>query len=214
MDVHNSEKDSARGHVHLIDDDKALRETFCRWLSNRGFEVTDYESGADFLTRHQSHFPAVIVLDMRMPTQSGLDILKSLRRGGIDTPVVFISGESTAPEAVSAMKLGAIDFIFKPAPLEYVLHAIEGAIAKNTQDRRSGLERANFIKRYETLTPRERDLCPYIARNDKNKTIAAALEISEPTVKIHKSRVLRKLGFSSGPELALALSKFRINETE
>lgn len=208
MSAHPISNDLQRGHVYVIDDDPDLRETISEVLRSRGYDSTTYDSVAEFFRAYVPRVPSVILVDMRMPFESGLDLLKRVREQSITTPVIFISGESTAPEAVEAMKAGAVDFIFKPASLATILRAIDTALSKHRDASRHQLAEQQFRSRYKSLTPRERELCAFVARGEKIKAIASALGISEPTVKIHKARVLRKIGATSVTELALNLSRF------
>jgi FixJ family two-component response regulator len=196
------------GTVHLVDDDEALRATLAEALQSYGFEAITHESVERFLTSYVPRLPSVILVDMRMPIQSGLDLIKRAREAGILSPIIVLSGESTAPEAVEAIKNGATDFIFKPAPLAKIFTVVEAAMARHFEVSNNRQMAQQFESRFATLTPRERELCPYLARDEKIKTIAAALNISQPTVKIHKSRVLKKLGVASSAELAIKLLKF------
>jgi two-component system response regulator FixJ len=196
------------GTVHLVDDDEGLRATLAEALQSYGFEAVTHESVERFFISYVPRIPSVILVDMRMPIQSGLDLIKRAREAGILSPIIVLSGESTAPEAVEAMKNGVAEFIFKPAPLARILTVVEAAMARHLEVANDRQLAQQFQRRYATLTPRERDLCPYLARDEKIKMIAAALNISQPTVKIHKSRVLKKLGVASPAELAIKLLKF------
>jgi len=196
------------GTVNVIDDDDDLRETLAGALRSKGYYALTYGSVEHFIHNHVPAVPEVILVDMRMPVQSGLDLLKTVQQNDLSIPVIFISGESTAPEAVEAMKIGAADFIFKPAPLSKILSAVEYAMTRHLAKTEELKASQRFLTRYATLTPRERELCPYIGRDEKIKTIAAALNITQPTVKIHKSRVLKKLGVTTSAELALKLAKY------
>jgi FixJ family two-component response regulator len=194
--------------IHLIDDDLELRETLAAALISRGYETAVYGSAEEFFNSFVASTPSVILVDMRMPVQSGLDLVHRAKQNGVCSPVIFLSGETSAPEAVEAMKAGAVDFIFKPASLATILRAIDSALTAHRDASRHQLAEQQFRSRYKSLTPRERELCAFIARGEKIKAIAAALGISEPTVKIHKARVLRKIGATSVTDLALNLSRF------
>jgi FixJ family two-component response regulator len=202
------------GVIHVIDDDQDLCEMLVEVLRSRGYDSFAHESVEHFFLNYKPHTPTVILVDMRMPVESGLDLLKRARSIGVLSPVIFISGETTAPESVEAMKRGALDFIFKPAPLSQILSSIESAMALDIAQHNDALIAQEFLARYATLTPRERNLCPYVARDEKIKTIAAALNISEPTVKIHKSRVMKKLAVTTSSELALKLLRYRPDPVE
>jgi FixJ family two-component response regulator len=197
-----------KGTVHVVDDDAQLRDTLVSVLTFRQFEAIPHESVERFIRDYEPRTPSVILVDMRMPVQSGLDLIRRARDGGISSPIVVISGESTAPEAVEAMKSGAVDFLFKPVPLAKILAVVESAMAHHLVQTENQCHRQQFLARYASLTPRERDLCPYVARDEKIKTIAAALNISQPTVKIHKSRILKKLNVETPAELALKMSEY------
>jgi FixJ family two-component response regulator len=199
------------GIVHVIDDDQGLRETLVDVLKSHGYDAIAYESVDQFFLKYRRQTPAVILVDMRMPAQSGLDLIRRTRHEDIGSPVIFISGESTAPEAVEAMKIGAVDFLFKPASLSMILSSVESAIGRDLAHHAAASAAEHFMARYATLTPRERELCPYVARDEKIKAIAAALDISQPTVKIHKARVMKKLGVATAAELALKLDRLGLH---
>jgi FixJ family two-component response regulator len=205
---------AARRWVHVIDDDSDLRESLALALHSQGYATETHESVERFFQNYLPVVPSVILVDMRMPVQSGLDLLRRARERGISSPVIFISGESTAPEAVEALKSGAADFIFKPASLAEIIGAVESALQRHTAEAKDAQAGQRFLARYGTLTPRERDLCPYVARDEKIKKIAAALSISQPTVKIHKFRVMKKLGVATPAELALKLARYAPNPAE
>lgn len=210
MSMSDAAQSALDGVLYVVDDDRSLRETLCKALLSRGFKVVSCNSVDNFFANFVRVCPAVIIVDMRMPVSSGLDLLRRVREAQIQTPVIFVSGESTAPEAVKALKDGATDFLFKPVAFSVLLAAVENALTKDREAEERRLIEQHFRDRYASLTPRERELCPYVARDEKIKTIAAALSISEPTVKIHKARILKKLGVSSAANLAVKLAAHQL----
>ena len=202
-----------RGFIDVIDDNDELRATLRKILESRGYAVSTHASVEEFFARFSRRAPGVIIVDMRMPVASELDLLRRCKAQGFSTPIIFVSGESTAQEAVAAMKDGAVDFLFKPVSLANLLRAVDAALARDLAGETIRDEEEKFVQRFMSLTPRERQLCPYLAREEKIKSIAAALGISEPTVKIHKARVLRKLAVASTAELALKLERHSVRLT-
>lgn len=195
-----------------MDDDPGIRRSLSRALRAQGYLTSEYPSGSELLERFAPSSPAAILIDMRMPVVTGLDLLRRFRVMGIDTPFIFISGETSTPEAVAAMKEGAFDFLFKPVAFTQLLTVINSALTWDVQNGQLRDQRRQFIARLETLTPRERELCASIARDDRIKEIAGQFQISEATVKIHKARILDKLDIRSPSELALNLARFNLEQ--
>lgn len=196
------------GLIHVVDDDTGVRRSLARILQSVGHSVAEHDSVADFFHTFYPSSPAVVLVDMRMPVASGLNLLRRARQLGIETPLVFISGESSTPEAVAAMKDGAFDFLFKPVAFDELIRVVEAALCWDAEQFQVAARRRAFIARLETLTPREAELCASIARDDKIKEIASQFHISEATVKIHKARILTKLEIRSVSDLALNLARF------
>lgn len=199
---------SPPGRIHVVDDDPGVRRSLSRSLHSAGHHTVEHESVAAFFDAFSPYSPAAVLLDMRMPVASGLDLLRRARERGVETPFIFISGESSTPEAVAAMKEGAFDFLFKPVSFDELMKVVDKALQWDAHNALLTQARRAFVSRFETLTPREAELCASIARDDKIKEIATRFGISEATAKIHKARILAKLESRSVSELALNLARF------
>ncbi len=179
--------------VILVDDDSAVRES-TRWLlESVNLEVLEYASPQAFLEAPRPDAPTCIVLDVRMPTMSGLDVQERLARNGDNTPIIFITGHADVPSAVRAFKGGAVDFLEKPFSEQMLLDRVHAALRRDGDQRRERSERARWRQRYETLSPREREVLDHVVRGEPNKIIADKLEINIKTVEIHRTRVMRKM---------------------
>ncbi len=195
--------------VHIVDDDEAMRDSLKWLLESRGLEVELYSSGEAFLRAFNSDFCGCLVLDVRMPGMSGLDLYEQLRARASTLPVIFITGHGDVPMAVSALKQGAADFIEKPFNDQDMLRLIEACMK---QDRAAACKRAeNAIaaRRLEGLTQREREVLDLIVTGKLNKQIADELGISIKTVEVHRSRVMEKMGANSVAELVQLVLKGR-----
>ena len=187
--------------IHVIDDDASMREALCRLLGASGFDVRAYESAGDFLLTEPGDTPACLLLDIRMPGPSGMDLQRALAQRADAPPVVFLTGYGDIPMSVLAIKRGAVDFLTKPvereALLAAVLTALERDIARREDDRRQHDLRRDF----GTLTARERQVFSQVAVGRLNKQIAASLNTCERTVKAHRAHVMEKLHARSVAEL-------------
>lgn len=185
------------GHIYLIDDDESMRVSLSRMLRELGYLVDDYASAKVFMEKSVPVSPAVILLDMQMPDMTGLDLQEQLLKYGRKTPIVFVSGQSHPHQIVQCLKKGALDFLFKPFNLEELLKAVADAI---DFDRRQ-LKRVSIdveTKRdYESLTPREREVCAWLVQGLLNKDIAVKLGTTDATIKVHKARVMDKMHVDS-----------------
>ena len=185
------------GHIYLIDDDESMRVSLSRMLRELGYLVDDYASAKVFMEKSVPVSPAVILLDMQMPDMTGLDLQEQLLKYGRKTPIVFVSGQSHPHQIVQGLKKGALDFLFKPFNLEELLKAVADAI---DFDRRQ-LKRVSIdveTKRdYESLTPREREVCAWLVQGLLNKDIAVKLGTTDATIKVHKARVMDKMRVDS-----------------
>ena len=186
-----------RSHVYLIDDDDSMRQSLTRMLREVGYLVDDYPSALHFLEKSIPVSPAVILLDMQMPDMTGIDLQEKLIQLGRKTPIVFVSGQSHPHQIVQGLKKGAIDFLFKPFNLEELLKAVSDAIEFD----RNQLKRVSVAietrKEYESLTPREREVCTWLVEGLLNKDIAVQLGTTDATIKVHKARVMSKMHVDS-----------------
>ena len=187
--------------VCVVDDDAAVRESLCRLLAGAGWKASAFASADEFLGRAALADVDCIVLDHRMPGVSGLELLEHLARDGETPPVVFLSGDNEAETGVAAMKLGAVDYLVKPADGEAVVAAIRKALARHAALRQRRLDRAACRERVDLLSAREREVMVQVIRGRLNKQIAADLGIAEQTVKQHRGRVMEKIGVRSVPDL-------------
>ena len=187
--------------IFIIDDDDSVRKSLSRLLRVSGFNVETYESSEQFLAREPYYGIGCIILDISMPGLSGMELHDELIRVGYDLPIVFITGHGDIPMSVRAMKKGAVDFLLKPFDEEELLQAVGRAIEADRKAKSEQTERRRIMKLIEDLTPREREVMPCILGGMLNKQIAFTLGISEKTVKIHRGRIMEKLGAHSVAEL-------------
>lgn len=190
-----------KGHIHLVDDDPSVRASLSRMLIYMGYTVDVYEDPSSFLKNSLPIAPAVLISDMRMPGMSGVELQRALLQLGRHTPIVFISGESQTQEVIHALKNGAVDFLLKPFNMDDLLQAIHKAMARDRERLQNYREQADARQRYESLTPREREVCQLVIKGLMNKDIADHFQCSLKTIKVHRARVMEKLGASSLLEL-------------
>jgi FixJ family two-component response regulator len=187
--------------VFVIDDDPSIRDTLEDLLQSVGLAVRVFGSAQEFLATERPDAPACLVLDVRLPGQSGLDVQRLLVASGIDLPIVFISGHGDVPMAVQALKAGAIEFLTKPFRDQSLLDAIQAGIERDRIRRREAVVLADLRTRLDSLTEREREIMALVVTGRLNKQIAAALQVSEVTVKVHRGNIMRKMQAESLPEL-------------
>jgi len=196
--------------VYLVDDDRSVRQGLTRLLRSAGYRTEAFGSAADFMQRPEHEGAACLILDLSMPVQSGSDLQAQLVDAGSTLPIVFLSGRADIEDSVRAMKLGAIDFFTKPVDEEDLLAAVASALDAH----RLRLEQEHAVRlvheRVETLTARELETAQWLVTGKLNKQIAAELGIAEKTVKIHRARVMEKMGVSSIAELVRLLAQVGI----
>lgn len=192
---------NSRGTVFLVDDDDALRRATARLLTANGFEVRAFASADEYLERFDPAAHGCLLLDLRMPGKSGLELQKALAQRGSPPPIVFLTGHADVPASVLAMKQGALDFLEKPVSEPNLLAALERAIELDEEQRIQHAELAVIRTRYDALTPREREVLGEMIAGQLNKQAAYSLGIAERTVKLHRSRVMEKMSAKSIPEL-------------
>src|ERR1700693_1321051 len=193
--------------VLIIDDDPNLRASIGRLLKSVDLEVRLYGSISEFLESDPPDAPTCLVLDIRMPDKSGLDLQRELRAADSDLPIIFITGHGDIPMSVQAMKGGAIEFLTKPFRDQELLDAIQLGLARDRAWLENEKEIAALRARFETLTPREREVMALVVTGRLNKQIAHDIGISEATVKVHRGQVMRKMKASSLPNLARMADK-------
>lgn len=189
------------GHIYLIDDDSSVSESISRMLKSYGFTVESYLHPEDYLKTAIPVSPAAIILDVRMPGMSGVELHAKLNEMGRKTPIIYISGESMPHEIVTSMKQGAMDFLIKPFNLEDLLKAVHAAMEADTKTHQLLNRTISVQTRYENLTPREKEVFELLVEGLMNKEIAAQLGTTNATIKVHKARVMDKLQAASLQEL-------------
>jgi len=187
--------------IFLVDDDAGVRKALARLLRSAGHTVEAFASAREFLARERYEGPGCLVLDLRMPDMTGLELQDALERTGHTIPVVFISGHGDIPASVKAMKAGATDFLTKPVHKRDLLTAIEQALARAATAQADRAERDAARARMARLTSRERQVCALVATGMLNKQIAAELGTGEKNIKLHRAHVMQKLGVGSVAEL-------------
>lgn len=206
--VHD-EREAARyahGHVCVVDDDDAVRVAVAAMLDHEGYAVSSFasaESYLDFEARNEPLFPGprCLLLDVKMPGESGLELQRRLATLGIALPVVFMSGGSSAAEAVQAMKAGALDFLIKPFDDDELLAVVGRALARSAEDEKANLFVQEAARRFASLSAREAQIARFVSSGLQNQQIAGELGIAERTVKLHRMHMMRKLGVSNVIEL-------------
>lgn len=191
--------------ARIVDDEETVRNSESFTLRVAGIQTVVYESAEDFLEHDDMRHPGCVVLDVRMPGMSGLELQEEMTRRGIDLPILFISGHGDIPMAVSALKRGAHDFCEKPVAPDKFRTAVREMIEANVASRKAAIEAAGKRELYDSLTPREADILKLVAQNLLNREIAEKLGIQEHTVKIHRSNGCRKLGVRSALEVSSLL---------
>ena len=179
--------------VFVIDDDASVREALEDLFRSVGLGVESFASTGEFLERELPNIPSSIVLDVRLPGASGLEFQQALLRANVEIPIIFISGHSDIPASVRAMKSGAIEFLTKPLRELELLDAVQLGISRDRVRRQDAKYVAELRERFNSLTPRERDVLALVVTGRPNKEIAAQLGMSEMTVKVHRSQVTRKM---------------------
>ncbi len=204
----------AEGTVFVVDDDPSVRGGLARLFKSVGLAAEAFASAREFLGRAPIEGPACLVLDVRLPELSGLDLQEELARAGVAIPIIFITGHGTVPTSVRAMKAGAADFLEKPVDEQELLDAVRRALEQDRRARQEQAEAAERRRRLESLTPREREVLSYVAAGWLNKQIAAELGTSEKTVKVHRARVMEKMKVVSLADLVRAAEKLDLSLPE
>jgi len=193
--------------VFVVDDDEAARDSLCWLVRSVGLEVETASSALEFLEIFDAKQPGCLVLDIRMPGMSGLELLSKLGEMGVSLPVIIITGHGDVPMAVRALKAGATDFIEKPFNDQVILDCIQSAIQKDAEHRETQVQKRFLAERYEQLTPREREVMEGVVEGLSNKEISRQLEISTKTVEAHRARIMEKMQAASLSQLVkIALS--------
>jgi FixJ family two-component response regulator len=200
----------SRPLILVIDDDPALRESVGRLLRSVGLDARLFASVSDFLQSDRPNGPTCLVLDIRLPGQSGLDFQRELGAANIEIPIIFITAHGDIPMSVQAMKGGAIEFLTKPFRDQDLIDAIQLGLARDRARRENEQILATLRARFDSLSPREREIMIKVVQGRLSKQIAHDLGISEPTVKVHRSNLMRKMSVRSLPELGLMADKLKL----
>jgi FixJ family two-component response regulator len=200
--------------VLVIDDDLELRTSLAHLLHSVGQNAKMFASISEFLRADPAAGPTCLVLDVRLPGRSGLDLQRELADANKEIPIIFITGHGDIPMSVQAMKAGAIEFLTKPFRDQDLLDAIEVGLARDRARRQSEKDLAAIRERFSSLSPREREIMIQIAHGRLNKQIAGAIGIAEGTVKVHRSRLMRKMKAGSLPALSRMADKLKLVREE
>ena len=196
--------------VFVVDDDVSVRESLETLIGWAGWKVETFETARDFLARPRVAAPCCLVLDVSLPGLSGLELQKMIVEDEIDMPIIFITGHGDIPMSVQAMKAGAVEFLTKPIDDEALLAAIRHAIERSRAARKNDAEVKKLHDRYESLTPREREVMLLVVSGLLNKQVGAKLGISEITVKAHRGKLMQKMGADSLADLVRMSIRLRL----
>jgi FixJ family two-component response regulator len=193
--------------VFAIDDDKSVRKGLARLLRSAGYKSEIFESASDFLKREQHAGPACVIVDVRMPGLNGMDLQEALIQRHREEQLIFITGHGDISMCARAMKAGAVDFLQKPFRDDELLQCVKRALMRSAEQRRRSAERNEARRLLDLLTPREFEVMQLVVRGMLNKQIAAELGTAEKTVKVHRGRMMQKLGVASVAELVRLVEK-------
>src|SRR6266536_4283896 len=200
----------AKPSVLIIDDDPEFRDSVARLLRSVGLHAQQFSSVSDFFNTPPPDGPTCLVLDIRMPGRSGLELQRDLAAANRELPIIFITAHGDIPMSVQAMKGGAIEFLTKPFRDQDLLDAIQLGLSRDRVRRENEKALAALRERFESLSPREREIVIQVARGRLSKQIAGDIGIAEATVKVHRSRLMHKMKARSLPELSRMADKLKL----
>ncbi len=200
--------------VYVVDDDPSVRKALERLLRSADYDAKTFASAPEFLDFTCPDTPGCLILDIKMPELSGLELQDRLSEKGISLPIIFITGHGTVPASVRAFKAGAIDFLQKPFKDIELLDAVSHGIEKHRRLRQEQKEMKTLRAKLETLTPREREVFSHVTSGLLNKQVAFDLGITEKTIKVHRARVMQKMGAQSLADLVRFAEKLGISSSE
>ncbi|MDB6169493.1 MAG: Response regulator [Verrucomicrobia bacterium] len=200
--------------VYVIDDDRSSRQSLEFLLTASGYRVQSFASSKEFLRFSRPELPGCLVLDVRMPGQTGLELQEELSKIGVRVPIIFMTGHGDIPMSVKAMKAGAAEFLTKPFREDDMLRSIAQAIERDRVAHRERLELAELRQRHARLTPREREVMASVVTGLLNKQVAGELGTAEKTIKAHRAQVMRKMEAGSLADLVRMSEKLRAAESE
>lgn len=199
-------------NVYIIDDDPGVRGSIAELVESVGLVAASFASAQEFMSSARQDGPCCLVLDVRLPGISGLDLQHQLRRAGIAIPIIFITGHADIPMTVQAMKSGAIEFLTKPFRDQDLLDVVQRALNRDRELRERQKLLADLQKRYASLSAREREVMSLVVSGMLNKQIASKLAASETTVKIHRGHVMQKMQAQSLPELVRMADQLKVSD--
>jgi FixJ family two-component response regulator len=200
--------------VFVVDDDPSMRRSLESLLGSVGHEVRLFSSAPEFMQAARRDAPGCLVLDVRLPGMSGLAFQQELTKAGVTLPIIFITGHADVPMSVRAMKAGAAEFLTKPFDDQVLLDAVHAALERDRARRRDDASVATLRSRYDGLTERERQVMSHVVAGWVNKRIAAALDLSVVTVKVHRGQVMRKMQAKSVAELVRMADRLGVPRAE
>jgi len=198
--------------VCVVDDDRAVRDSMLMMLKTAGYPVKAFASAEEFLNEYLAEETACLILDIRMPGKSGLELQDHLNAVDSSVPIIFVSGHGDVPVSVRAIKGGALDFLEKPFSREMLLRRVREALEISDRRRANDSERRKLLRRFGKLTPREREVLVHVVSGRQNKEIAKLLEISYRTVELHRTRMMEKMSARSLPELVAMAVRCGVHE--
>jgi FixJ family two-component response regulator len=203
---------ATRGTVFLLDDDPGMLKALARLLKAEGFTVRGFTDAKTFLESYRVENLSCLVLDVAMPELNGLELQQRLTHIGVLLPIVFLTGHGDIPMSVQAIKAGAVDFLTKPVNDADLLRAVRAALKRAAEQRDLIAELASLQQRYSQLTPREREVMEHVVAGKLNKQIAGNLGIGEHTIKVHRARVMEKMGVDSLADLVRAAERLGLGQ--